>query len=455
MADVTEGLCALLARPVAPEVRERALRHLLDWVGCVAVGAGEPAGRAFGRYAGAQPAGPCTVFGAGARDASTAALANGALGNILEMDDVHRTSIVHAGDVVIPAALAAGERDGASGAALLDALVRGYEAAIRIGTAAGSGHYRYWYNTATCGVFGAAAAVAAVHGLNGSRLADALGLAGMQASGLWQCRLEPGFAKQLAAGRAAQSGLIAADLAAGGFPAPHAMIEGELGFLSATAPGADPRAVAAQPDAAWRIFDTSFKPWPACRHAHPVIELGLALRDGLVPQAVERAEITTYRTAVDFCDDPRPDTAHRGRFSLQHCFAVALVRGVPWLEHFAREALDDPEIAGLRRRISVTACDHMTRAFPHRYPARAVVVLAGGGVREAQVVTARGDPENPMTEAEMDEKFVRAMEAAGCPRSAAEACKRAVESLPGADSLAQLSTALDVGRSVLAEGGHR
>ena len=113
---------------------------------------------------------------------------------------------------------------------MLDAIVRGYEAAIRIGLAAAASGYSAWYNSGTCGVFGAAMAAGCAIGLDRSRLADALGQAGMMASGLWQCRLETTFSKQLATANAAQSGVVAARLAETGFPGARQILEGELGL---------------------------------------------------------------------------------------------------------------------------------------------------------------------------------------------------------------------------------
>src|SRR5690606_22586093 len=118
------------------------------------------------------------------------------LGNIFEMDDVHRAALVHPGSVVVPAALFLGRRLGATGSDILSAVVRGYEAVIRFGRAVGPGHYALWHNTATCGVLGAAAAAGSLLGLSTTALVDAFGLALTQAAGLWQVRLEPCMAKQ-------------------------------------------------------------------------------------------------------------------------------------------------------------------------------------------------------------------------------------------------------------------
>ena len=164
---LTRNLARILGRQVEHEARERAALHLLDWIGCAVIGTGEPAGRLLLKHAAKHPSGSYAVVGGRSVSApEQAAFCNGGLGNILEMDDVHRTAILHPGPVVIPAAFAAAQSCGATAETFLDSLVRGYEADIRIGSAVGPGHYTNWHNTSTCGLFGAAASVASVLGLN-------------------------------------------------------------------------------------------------------------------------------------------------------------------------------------------------------------------------------------------------------------------------------------------------
>jgi 2-methylcitrate dehydratase PrpD len=389
----------------------------------------------------AQP-GRASAIGVGRRPAADAAFANGALGNVFEMDDIHRTSIVHAGDVVIPAAQAAAEEAEAEGEALLAAVVAGYAAAIRIGAAAGAGHYRHWYNTATCGIFGAAVAAGRVLRLDAGGLRRALSHAGMQSSGLWQCRLEPGAGKQLATAHAAAAGLRAAQLAAAGTEGPRAIFEGPLGFFAAMAPEGDPVRVAADPDAGWCLFDVSFKPWPACRHAHPAIEAALDLRRRGQGGEVAAVDIATYAAAVAFCDDPAPDTPQRGRFSLQHAFAVAWLRGAPSLADFEPPSLADAATAALRQRVTVIADGRFTRGFPEAYGARVTVRLSDGRELSREVATARGDPENPLSAAELAGKAEGLLAAAGLSGADIARLEDAVRGLPGAPTLARLTEAL-------------
>lgn len=426
---LTQNLVETAQKPVPQALRQRAVSHVLDWAACALLGATSPPGRALGAYGCMQSAGDCPAIGVGRVAPQTAAFVNGGLGNIFEIDDIHRTSIVHPGDTVIPAALAAASLVGTvpgdtsvGGDRLLDAIVRGYEVAIRIGAAAGSGHYAHWYNTATCGVFGAAMAAADLMALPAEAQVDALGQAGMQATGLWQCRLEPTFSKQLATARAAQSGVIAAELARIGFPGPRQILEGPLGFFAATSPDAYPAEVLTGTGADWRMEEVSFKPWPACRHAHPVIDAALALREkhrGASPNRTSsgaefsRAHVTTYRAAVDFCDDPHPDTPHRARFSLQHCLALAWLRGQCRLADFEPDQLQSPDIAALRGKISVSADERMTAAFPGSYCAEVDLTFPDGSTASHTVTDAKGDPENPLSTADLEAKWTDMIQYAG------------------------------------------
>jgi len=440
---LTGRLAAILCRPVGKEERSRAVRHVRDWSACSALGARSEAGLALARYAERQPRGDCIALGAGRRTAEAAAFMNGGLGNIYEMDDVHRMAVIHPGDSVLPAALAAAEREGCDGKALLDAIVRGYEAAIRIGTAAGSGHYRYWYNTATCGVFGAAAAVASILNLDAARTAQALANAGMQFAGVWQCRMEPSFGKQLATAHAARSGLVSADLAAVGFTGPLSVLEGSHGFLAATGADGSPEAVGGEPDAPWKIWETSFKPWPSCRVTHPVIEAAMRARAAIDPSAIAGIEIATFQQAVDLCDQPAPKTPHEGRFSLQHCAAIALLAGVPELIHFEPRWLDDPRVVALRAKVAVRARADMTRAFPASQGVSLKVDMGSGVPLVIDLPAAKGDPENPMTEDELAAKARTLFAAAAVGEKDMERLLAAIAALEDDGAVADFAAALE------------
>ena len=441
-------LATILARPTAVADRRRARLHLLDWLGCAFAGAAEPQGMALRRDAASEGAGGASVLGGAPTAAPAAAFANGGMGNVLEMDDIHREAILHPGPVVVPAALALAQQSGAGGTALLDALVVGYDAVIRVGRSLGPAHYALWHNTASAGPFGAAVACARLLRLDAERTVWALGNAGTQVSGPWHCRHDAVMSKQLHTARAAHAGLKAAQLAALGFSGPAAMLEGPQGLYEATAPDAEPGRVVADPDGAFLIHATSFKPWPACRHAHAVIDAAMLARDrldttdGLDPADIASVEVATYADAIRFCDRPEPASVLDAKFSLQHAVAVTLADGAPPLAAFEPEAVARPGIARLRAATRVAASDPYASAYPARYGAGLRVVLRDGRSVEASVPDALGDPENPLSPERVEAKALALLAHAGVPPTPAAALLEAVAGLDDAPDLGALTTAI-------------
>lgn len=448
---LTERLAERLARPVTDHDRTRAAWHLLDWLGCALAARTSPAGHALALAVAPLPDGPCWLAGFGTRgaQAADAAFLHGGLGSVYELDDLHRAAIVHPSDTVVPAALAVAQREGAAAAALLEAIVRGHEAAIVIGRLAGPRHYRHWYSTATCGVFGAAAAAASLRGLSTQATTDALGLAGMLASGPWQCREEDSHAKQVATAHAARSGVHAADMAVAGLTGPRHILEGRHGWLMATgaalateADQAFAQAVRSESGRAepWQIHAVSFKPWPACRHVHPAIEAALKLRERLgIDRAdasdriaqLESIEVETYQDALAFANRPHPTTDHEARFSLQHAVAVTLLRGDFTLADAGPSVRKDPRVAALRAQVKVRSSVRFEAAYPARFGS-AVTLRPSTASRDERsgspgasasstadnaitvtVEAALGDPEHPMSEDALRKKALTLFEAAG------------------------------------------
>jgi 2-methylcitrate dehydratase PrpD len=353
-------------------MRGRARLHLIDWLACVA----------GGRQSG---------LGAVARGEPDLLTRAALLGNLLEMDDVDRLGRLHPGPVIWPAALAAAREEGASFGALLDGAVRGYEAMIRIGRSLDDHHYAHWHPTATAGGFGAAAAAVSIFAMDAQETVWALGHAGSLAGGLWQVRHEPtAMTKAVHVAQAALAGLWHARLARRGCIGPAAILEGPQGLYAATTRAPRPEEIGA-PAPGWRMREVSFKPWAACRHAHPAIDAALALPPGALSDGPILIE--TYGDALTFCDRPAPTSEGEAKFSLQHAVAVVAVRGRPALGDFAPEAIADPAIVAARARVSVARTADLDGAYPARFGAR---IHAGDAT--AEVRDAWGDPENPLDE---------------------------------------------------------
>lgn len=323
----------------------------------------------------------------------------GALTHIHETDDLHRASVVHPGCVVVPAAWALAERLGADGPTALKAVIWGFEAACRVGASVGPAHYRIWHNTATCGPFGGAGAGASLLGLDEDAFTWALGNAGTQSSGLWEFMTSSAMSKHLHAGRAAEAGQLAAELAAQGFTGPETILEGSKGFYAGLCPDPRPEAVTAAPDAPWAVHETSIKPWPCCRHTHPAIDAALELSPKIGNRAVAGVLVETYGAAIDVCDRVTPETEYQAKFSLQHTVAAALGDGQVGFASFdaaARERLR-PQAA----LVSLTRAEPYLSDYPARWGTGVTVTLDDGEVLSATRRDAKGDPAAPLSRADM------------------------------------------------------
>ena len=267
-----------------PEVVKRARFLVLDLVGNIVRARHDaestPSFLAAVRAMG-MAAGNSGVFGDAARyTPAGAAFLNGALAHSLDFDDTHAAGSLHPGAPVIPAALAAGEMVGASGADVLAAIVAGYEVTCRVALALPAGeHYdRGFHPTATCGAFGAAAAAARVFGLNAEQVEGALGTVLSQCAGSLQFLVNGAWTKRFQVGWAACNGLMAATLVREGFKGAAEALEGRHGFLRAYAPNPNPARAVQDLGSVFELMATAVKPYPSCRYGHAGIDAALALR---------------------------------------------------------------------------------------------------------------------------------------------------------------------------------
>jgi len=352
------------------------------------------------------------------------------LANVLEMDDFFREAVLHPGPAVLPVVAHGVRYGGLNVTGALDAVVRGYEASIRVGLTLGSGHYAHWHNTATAGVFGAAAAAASAWGLTHEQTVWALGNAGTQSAGLWQVRLENVMSKQLHTGHAAWAGLSAASLAQAGFTGPRFILEGECGFYAAMCTNPQPDRLL-EPDETWKIHNTSFKPWPACRHTHPTIDAVLALREGTDnsrPLEFDDMVVGTFADALKICHHSNPKTPTERKFSLPYVAAATAQWGPLKPEHFEDAAAQSLDLWALMTRIRVEVDAEANRFYPRHFGAT-VQIQKHGVVQEHRVVDALGDPEQPLSMPQLFEKARVLMTHGGLQPERIESVLRATSQL--------------------------
>ena len=420
-----------LPEPVVAEC----YRATLDWLGSALAGALEPPARITHRVAlSLGSSREATMLGGDTASAAAAALANGVAAHILELDDVHKGSTLHAGAPVISAALAVAERERASGAALTLAIALGYEAALRIGEAVNPSHYRFWHPTGTAATFGAAAAAGSILRLTPQQMLDALGTAGTQAAGLWEFNADGAMSKHLHPGKAAFNGILAADLAREGFTGATRILEGDRGFFRAMAVSADPTRLTDALGDRWKIVENCYKLHSCCAHTHTAIDMALDIRErrgwsaAEVLTNIEHIEVETYAAGYEIVNEMNPATPYRGKFSLAYCVAVGLLEGSVGLDQFSddrftSDGVADGDTAALIQRVAVRVADDLTTRYPARWPTRITIVMTDGTVERGASDYPRGNPENPVSTETLEQKFLTLV----APRYESDIAKRAVD----------------------------
>ena len=389
---LTQALIDLIrTKPINQRDLDDAALFTLDALAAAYAGSSTPVGAILRSWA-----------EAGDLDLKRKALLMGALTHITETDDLHRASVTHPGCVVVPAVLALGEKTGATGEQMLRAILHGFEAMCRVGATVGPAHYRIWHNTSTCGPFGSAMAIASLLQLSDEQTLSALGNAGTQASGFWQFMETGAMSKHLHAGRAVESGMLAAEMAAFGLTGPAEILEGARGFFAATCDDPAPENLLKQDDDKWQLSLTSIKPWPSCRHTHPIIDCALEIHQMLDGKQARNVSIRTYQAALDVCDNPQPETEYQAKFSLYHCVAVALSDGNVGLASF--DATTRDRCAELRRSTSVEVSDPFRSDYPVSWGAEVTVTTDSGQSFKVSRKDCKGDPELALDAKEMRDK---------------------------------------------------
>ena len=428
---ITEQLGEFVVSAAPPaEARARAAAAVLDTVGVILAGASEPASQVVQRVVAAEGGAGCQVFGASASASATgAALANGTAAHALDYDDMCFVSLAHPSAPLVPAAFAAAEVARASGAALLDAYVVGFEIEGRLGALMNPRHYqRGWHCTSTLGTIGAAAAACRLLGLDAESTGHALAIAASEASGL-----KENFGtmvKPLHAGLAARNGVLAALLARDGMTASVLAIEGAQGFLTAMdSQGTAIGDAIADLGSRWEVLDTGItvKLYPSCAGTHPSLDLILDMRreHGFTAADVERIDIDVDSITPTVLIYDQPATDLEAKFSMPFCAAAAVVDGHVGLETFEATHLTDPEVMSLMDRVTMTVDKGFDNGAPALTQARVTIRLRGGRIDSRTASGARGYPANPASDAELDAKFLACAERALSKASS----KRALELL--------------------------
>ena len=357
--------------------------------------------------------GKCQVFSDTNRYVpSAAALINGTLAHSLDFDDTHAEASLHSSAPILAAAFAAAQMKNCSGQELITACVLGYEIQIRLGLAGGSSaHYqRGFHPTATCGVFGAAAAAGYIVGLNKEQFISAFGIALSQSSGSMQFLNDGSWTKRSHVGQAAQNGLNSAILAAEGFKGPKEAFEGKWGYLNSFVSGGDLSKALEGLGEKYETLNLGVKPYPSCRYSHAAIDGLLALKKevNFNVDELEGVDIGLSETALNIIGYPieekqNPENVVDGQFSMPFCAALVLKNGsFTWDDY--KLNLKNDDILNLCKRVNVSPNKQAEECCP-KYMSANVKIKVSGKVYEKFIKIPKGDPENFMTDQEFEDKF--------------------------------------------------
>jgi 2-methylcitrate dehydratase PrpD len=411
-AAIAEQLAAGIerARASSPAFRDTAEKLLIDIAGlCVAARRMDYTRAALQAW---ESGGKCTAIGhARALDSAGAAFVNGTAAHGEDFDDTFEGGPVHAGAVIVPAILAVAEREKLSGADALSGLAVGTELMCRGAMVAPKRiHKAGFHPTAVLGTIGAAAGVATALRLSSSQFVNALGIAGSMASGIIEYLADGSWTKRLHPGWAAQSGIRAADLARGGFIGPRTVFEGTHGFYYAFARGAegDWAKLTDGFGSRWVASSIAFKPYACGTMTQPYVDCARRLAkkiraEDIVEVVCETAEGIVHRLWEPLAGKQSPPNAYAAKFSQPYCIAAGFVLGHAGLEAFTEERVRDERLRSLAAKIRYQI--DPDNPYPDEFTGHVRVTLKDGSTHEERQGHMRGGAKEPLTRADIEEKF--------------------------------------------------
>ncbi len=408
---LAQKIAALDVAQLPQAVRDKCAELLIDVVGLAVTARNEDYVASV--LAACDDDGPCTAIGhARTFSAAAAALINGTAIHGEDFDDTFEGGPVHAGAVIVPAVLAACERHGLDGRAALLGIAVGVETMCRLSLVAPTlTHKAGFHPTAVFGAMGAAAGVGAAFKLTPRQLVDALGTVGSMASGIIEYLAEGAWTKRLHAGWAAQSGIRAALLGRAGFVGPRTVFEGVHGFFHgfANTTKGDYDVIAGDFGARWVTETLAFKPYPCGTMTHPYIDcarrLATRVKAGdIVEMVCDVGEGTVHRLWDPLAAKQRPNNGYAGKFSTPYCIATGFVRGNVGLSDFSDAAVHDPAVLALAAKVRYRIDPQ--NPYPKNFTGHIRATLRDGSVVEERQPYMRGGAQEPLSRADIEQKFL-------------------------------------------------
>lgn len=397
------------SRPIPPAVIERMKLALLDYIGVTLAGLKEHRAKIDSLLESFCGGGSIRPIGITApQSINDAAFLNGLNGHALDFDDGTNAGIIHLGSPLFSVLLPLAQQYKFSGSDLLRAAVLGYETSFTMARSIQPTHKQRGYHaTATCGLLGIAVAAAEVLKFTPEQRYNAFATAALSATGTLKVLEDSSELKPYNVAKTAMLGITAVQMAKAGFRTPDDVFAGVAGYLSQMFGSEDVTMVPTILDGTYAVQKAYIKPYAACRYTHPSIDIAKDLRKthGIAPADIERVHIKTYSLAVKKHDHTDIKGAASGKMSIPYNFAVTYVLGKTGMEAFTEDALNDPQVQALTKKITVAEDAEMTAAFPQKTIATVELTLKDGRTVCGESILPKGEPENPLSLEETIEKF--------------------------------------------------
>ncbi|WP_315122283.1 MmgE/PrpD family protein [uncultured Clostridium sp.] len=333
---------------------------------------------------------------------------NGLSSHAMDLDDGIRIGALHPGAPILSALISVVEKENINPKKFLTGIVVGYEAATRLARTLQPSHYEKGYHTtATCGTIGAAIGISIAMGFTKEQMKNAFASATISASGSLKVLEEGSELKPYNVGRASLLGLISAYMARAEFLGPENPLAGDTGFLNMMADQYDIKYLNSVENDFLYIDKVYFKLYAACRHCHPSIEAAFNIRRKRVfkPSEIKDIRIKTYRYVLGKHDHTEIYGISSAKMSIPYCVVVALLLGRVGVEEFNLELINNPSIIELVNKVSICDDEEINSLVPQMRPAIVKITTYKGECYEERVNFPKGEPENPLTDQELFDKF--------------------------------------------------
>jgi 2-methylcitrate dehydratase PrpD len=413
-----DDLYALNQSRFSDEILHQAKKCLLDYIGVTFVGSQmifDKGNKIFEFLENIQ--GNTTVIGFDRKvNIENTVLINGLSAHVAELDDGSRFGAIHPGSPIISALLPMAEKENISGEKLLSGIIIGYEAAIRLAHAIQPSHYDMGYHpTATCGTIGAAIGLSAMLNFTKEQMKNAFSTAAISAAGSLKVLDDVSELKSFNVGRAALVGLWSAIMAKSDFKGPNDVLSGETGFLLMMSEKPDLSILTSSKKNQLYIEKIYFKPYASCRHTHPAIEASIKIRrrDTISIGNIKKIKVTTYKGVIGKHDYTEIHGEYSAKMSIPYSVAISLLTGKAGMEEFAEKYITDPNIISLVKKVEICSDDEISALVPLKRAAIVEVSTYDDVCFSERIDYPKGEPENPLSDIELEEKFLSLAQFAG------------------------------------------